>query len=364
MATFTWRRRPLIIVFSVLFTTALVYLIAHNRYQIQNTLSYATRPLWDKDTAPNNVISHYYSEGLKFDSHACELHGWKQRKDTSNVKVLDSVLMSSELDLLEIRLNELDSVVDYFLIVESNATFTGLPKETFFANNRDRFSKFAHKIVYRFLPGYALKSGQSAWDVEAHTRNTVTDLLRSRISNFPSGTQTLVLMSDLDEIIADHTVRLLKTCDFGTSIHLQLRDFMYSFEWYLGLTSWRASAQIWRANSYYRHSKSTETILADSGWHCSFCFRTIPEYIMKMKGYSHADRIGGRINLLDPKRIQDIICKGRDIFGMLPEAYSYVKFFSQLNLEPSKSAIGLPPYLLEHSDKFKFLLPGGCQRES
>ena len=41
-----------------------------------------------------------------------------------------------------------------------------------------------------------------------------------------------------------------------------------------------------------------------------------------MKGFSHADRIAGRLNLLDPKRIQDTICKGKDIFGMLPEAYS------------------------------------------
>lgn len=41
-----------------------------------------------------------------------------------------------------------------------------------------------------------------------------------------------------------------------------------------------------------------------------------------MKGFSHADRIGGRINLLDPGYIQATICKGRDIFNMLPEAYS------------------------------------------
>lgn len=57
--------------------------------------------------------------------------------------------MSTELDLLEIRMNELDPVVDRFYIIESNATFTGLPKETFFALNRDRFVKFDKKIHYR-----------------------------------------------------------------------------------------------------------------------------------------------------------------------------------------------------------------------
>jgi beta-1,4-mannosyl-glycoprotein beta-1,4-N-acetylglucosaminyltransferase len=57
--------------------------------------------------------------------------------------------MSTELDLLEIRMNELDAVVDRFFIIESNATFTGLPKETFFALNRQRFAKFEKKISYR-----------------------------------------------------------------------------------------------------------------------------------------------------------------------------------------------------------------------
>jgi beta-1,4-mannosyl-glycoprotein beta-1,4-N-acetylglucosaminyltransferase len=82
------------------------------------------------------------------DAHTCILHGWLKRTDEANVKVLDAVLMSTELDLLEIRLNELDPVVDYFLIVESNATFTGLPKDTYFKNNRSRFAKFESKIVY------------------------------------------------------------------------------------------------------------------------------------------------------------------------------------------------------------------------
>lgn len=167
----------------------------------------------------------------------------------------------------------------------------------------------------------------------------MTTLLRSHIGGLPSGTQSVVLMSDIDEIPSQHTVELLKACDFGTSIHLQLRNFLYrlvffftilihiitkqhSFEWYLGLSSWRASANLWNSDSFYRHSKSGERILADSGWHCSYCFRTIPEYIVKMRGFSHADRIGGRIDLLDPKRIQNTICKGKDIFGMLPEAYS------------------------------------------
>ncbi|KAG6831778.1 hypothetical protein H0H92_007930 [Tricholoma furcatifolium] len=118
-------------------------------YQIKNALSYATRPLWDSADGPKHIIPHYYAEGMTMDQRACQLHGWKEREARANIKIMDAVLMSSELDLLEIRMNELDSVVDNFFIIESNATFTGKPKEAYFAQNRERFSKFDKKIVYQ-----------------------------------------------------------------------------------------------------------------------------------------------------------------------------------------------------------------------
>ncbi|KAF8967933.1 glycosyltransferase family 17 protein [Flammula alnicola] len=335
-------RSTVTLILATLFTVFLLYGIVQNQYQLKNLLSYSTRPLWDKNAGPNEIIPHFYGEGMTMDSHTCDLHGFTERSEKDNVK--------QRARVLEIRLNELDSVVDFFLIVESNASFTGLPKETFFANNRERFAKFEHKIVYSCdLPGYPLRPGQSAWDVEAHTRNTMTMLIRSHLSTFAANTRSLVLMSDLDEIPARHTVDLLKHCDFGPSIHLQLRDYLYSFEWYLGLTSWRASAQMWNPNSYYRHSKSGERILADAGWHCSYCFKTIPEYALKMQGFSHADRIAGRDSRY--------YCRGKDIFGMLPEAYSYVDLLSQMSLQPLKSAVGLPRYLIENSAKFRFCSP-------
>ncbi|KAG6877830.1 hypothetical protein C0993_003492 [Termitomyces sp. T159_Od127] len=144
-------RRPnrILLIPLVLAFIGTLHLVISNQYQIKNVLSYATRPLWDEVDGPKNKVSHYYAEGMKMDRHACQLHGWNEREARDNVKVIDAVLMSSELDLLEIRMNELDSVVDNFFIIESNATFTGLPKETYFAKNKERFYKFEKKIVYK-----------------------------------------------------------------------------------------------------------------------------------------------------------------------------------------------------------------------
>ncbi|KAJ7287271.1 glycosyltransferase family 17 protein [Mycena rebaudengoi] len=355
MAIFRMHRSRLILLLIPAVVFIFIYVVYQHLHEIKNAFSYSTRPLWDKADGPKN--------GLDINADVCKLHGWPARQ--GSVKVLDAVLMSTELDLLEIRMNELDAVVDRFFIVESNATFTGLPKETSFAANRARFARFDSKISYRFIPGFPLSPGQSP--VGRRERDAEPyDAAAARIPwrNYFPNAQSLVMMTDIDELPAAHTVRLLKACDFGPAIHLQLRNYIYSFEWLVGLTSWRASVHAWNVDSFYRHSQSSDTVLADAGWHCSYCFKTIPEYITKMKGFSHADRIAGRLDLLDPKRIQDTICRGKDIFGMLPEAYSYVDFFSQMSLEPLTSGVGLPRFLVENAERFKFLLPGGCQRET
>ncbi|THH05196.1 hypothetical protein EW145_g4972 [Phellinidium pouzarii] len=367
------RRRKHTFILAVVFLFSFVFFTNQYYYRIHNTLSYATRPLWDHADGPRNIVPHYYVDGMQMDTRACRLHGWEQRTSIGVVQMLDAVLMSSELDLLDTRLHELDSIVDRFFIVESNATFTGLPKETYFANNRNRFAKFEDKIDYHFrddaLPGYPLEHGKDAWDVEAGTRDFMTQHLRAYIDALPSWTQALVVMADIDEIPSRHTLALLKACDFGTAIHLLMRNYLYSFEWYIGMTSWRSSVHHFvRAESesvatapvYYRHSLATQTALADAGWHCSYCFRSLSEYTEKMRGFSHADRIGGDERLLDEERIQAVICKGEDIFGMLPEAYSYGDLLSQM----SRSAVHIPGYILENTERFRFLLPGGCRQRA
>jgi beta-1,4-mannosyl-glycoprotein beta-1,4-N-acetylglucosaminyltransferase len=41
------------------------------------------------------------------------------------MKIFDTITFFNELDLLELRLNILNDVVDYFVINEANITFTG-----------------------------------------------------------------------------------------------------------------------------------------------------------------------------------------------------------------------------------------------
>ncbi|KDN41301.1 hypothetical protein RSAG8_07570, partial [Rhizoctonia solani AG-8 WAC10335] len=326
MATLRRRMVAILVTLIILISVSLYY-----RYQIQNAISYASRPIWDTPEGPTTVIPHFYALGLEPSPAVCKLHGVEPRD--GNREVWDAVLFSTELDLLEVRLDELDAVVDRFFVVESNRTFTGIPKQPILqaALLTPQFARFRSKISYQLHPGRIPNQGESPFNVEREHRLAMTKLINSAVSP-PLSAAPLVIMSDVDELPAAHTIDLIKKCAFPRVLHLQLRNYVYSFEWPSGWRSWRAQVEEWGPGSQYVHSHSKargDHILWDSGWHCSFCFKTIEGFVTKMRGYSHADRIGGDMSLLDPRRIQDTICAGRDMFNMLPEDRRSVIYYVQ-----------------------------------
>ncbi|GJJ75837.1 beta-1,4-mannosyl-glycoprotein beta-1,4-N-acetylglucosaminyltransferase [Entomortierella parvispora] len=332
-------------------------------------IGYLARPIWDKETIifPEEIV-HYYAEGMSMEAR-CEAHGWKARNATLTEAgtpatrtplVYDAVIFSVELDMLEIRMRETWDVVDKFLIVESNGTFTGLPKDTTFADNRKRFAFAESKIVYKFVPLYPLTGKDTAWDNEGRMRWAMQDHIMD------SGVQDgdVVTFSDVDEVISKKTLELFKYCE-GTpdSVHMHLNNYIYSYEYPNRDRSWRSSVNRWkRGESRYNHGQNSKFILSDAGWHCSFCFRTIDEFRFKMLAYSHADRVRTK-KLLETESIQKAICDGTDLWGMFPEAFTFKELLTRLGGIPkSTTAVGLPLWVLENRDRFRYLLPGGCQR--
>lgn len=57
--------------------------------------------------------------------------------------IIDCFPFFDELDLLEVRLNELCKVVDVFVLTESPFTFTGIEKSLYFKDNEERFTGFS-----------------------------------------------------------------------------------------------------------------------------------------------------------------------------------------------------------------------------
>ncbi|OAD74484.1 glycosyltransferase family 17 protein [Phycomyces blakesleeanus NRRL 1555(-)] len=323
-------------------------------------LGYYTRPLWDSNPQSFNLIPHYYAEDVPM-KDLCKLHGWTLKKKEDRPRVFDAIIFSVELDLLEIRIHELWDTVDIFIILESNATFTGSPKELVFKDNKERFAFGSSKIRHYVIDQFALPPGEGPFWNENEMRREMNNVFIKE--DVQKG--DLILMSDVDEIVRSKSLEILKSCaGVPELLHLQLRNYLYSFEFLFDDQSWRAHVETFiPGQTIYRHGQVTQDCLVDAGWHCSFCFRTIKEFQFKMQSYSHADRVRNP-GLLEADRIQKVICDGGEIFDMPPEAYNYRELISKIgNIPKDLSAVGLPSFLLKNAQKFKFLMPGGCIRD-
>jgi beta-1,4-mannosyl-glycoprotein beta-1,4-N-acetylglucosaminyltransferase len=64
------------------------------------------------------------------------------------MRVFDSFIFFNELEILEMRLNILNDVVDYFVLTESPFTVSGNEKPLYYQENKDMFGKFNDKIIH------------------------------------------------------------------------------------------------------------------------------------------------------------------------------------------------------------------------
>lgn len=120
-----------------------------------------------------------------------------------SVKVYDCFPFLNEIELLHVRLNELNDVVDYFVIVENPLTQSGNKKPLFFEENKEQFSKFLHKIIHIIGPSRpSPKYGD--WDRENAQRNDI--LLGLKNAN----DDDVVIISDVDEIVRKEKIQEIK----------------------------------------------------------------------------------------------------------------------------------------------------------
>src|SRR5438045_984110 len=62
--------------------------------------------------------------------------------------IYDCFTFYNELELLEIRLNVLNDVVDKFVLIESIVTHTNKKKPLYYQKNKPRYKKFQNKIIH------------------------------------------------------------------------------------------------------------------------------------------------------------------------------------------------------------------------
>ena len=288
--------------------------------------------------------------------------------------IYDCFSFFNELDVLEIRLNILNEVVDRFVLVEATRTYRGTPKPLFFSESRDRFAPFLDKIIHivvddfspveRYIASPTSDPKKWSWAYEDYQRHSFIRGLADLQDD------DVLVVSDLDEIPTANAVRkAAKLSRDGKVRLLQLSHRSYflnycnfsmpHWEWGPMVLSGRAfrDAKTYekpqRINGSVKEVLTTfpspqllrlmqpDEVVQDAGWHFSFMGGT-DMILKKLASFAHTEYSTGKFK--DSSHIAHVIANGGDLFGLGDRYYA---------VSTEKC---LPPYILSHQEKYAQLI--------
>lgn len=224
------------------------------------------------------------------------------------MKIVDCFIFFNELNLLDFRLQELNSVVDHFIVVESNKTFSNRNKEFVFEKNSELFSQYLDRIVY--IKVEDMPTGDNHWDRETHQRNCIYRGLQQLNLH----DDDIVIISDLDEVPDSKTLKILKTTGIFSPYSLQQEMYYYNFNCRANLPWTRAKIlprKLVTPDIEYFRKTHFSSLSLRGGWHLSY-FGDIEWIISKIQSFSHQEY--NNSDYTDPERIKDIISRCDDLF--------------------------------------------------
>ena len=230
------------------------------------------------------------------------------------MKVFDSFIFFNELDLLDLRLNILNDVVDYFVLTESPFTVSGNEKPLFYQENKDRFGKFNDKIIHNITEEIPNDFSQYLVKKPFHTDYNTTDESGTRYIDLPIRFQRavynrecsayglvkagatdddVVMTSDADEIINPYVIEDLDWFDPTCNYVALQRAFYFKLN-SLYEENWKGTRL-----STFKHLKTTTVdrlrtdwrkayLIKNAGWHFSF-LGDADNVRLKLASYEHTE---------------------------------------------------------------------------
>lgn len=136
------------------------------------------------------------------------------------MKIYDCFPFFNELDLLEIRLNELYDTVDYFVIVEGERTHQNKPKPLYYSENSERFAKFQDKIIHIILDASNFNDNPS------HNEDISYNAFMHGLEHANAQDDDIVIIDCADEIIKPEVIRDLVQ-SYTRPVYVEVHNFCY-----------------------------------------------------------------------------------------------------------------------------------------
>ena len=210
-------------------------------------------------------------------------------------KIIDTIFLYDEIDMLLFRFTELNEYVDHFIVMESNIDFLGNLKPFFFLENQNLFENWKDKITYLPTSYITLESISLLHDEmkkNRYNRNLTLSINRDNIQfaqlnnlkNHLLSTdlyfEDLILISDVDEIpdLSDYSV-IMDKLKFSPVI-LRQKNFQWSKDYintkpHLGTCCLLFTSIITTISDFFKpyfirnNIRSQSYDIIDSGYHFS-----------------------------------------------------------------------------------------------
>jgi beta-1,4-mannosyl-glycoprotein beta-1,4-N-acetylglucosaminyltransferase len=224
------------------------------------------------------------------------------------MSVIDCFPFLNELDVLEIRLQTLDPVVDTFVIAETLVSYTGQQQPSRFRENARRYGRWRRKIVsivVEDMPGG--NDLESCWRREFSLRNAIDQPLRELS---PADDDTIML-SDCDEIPRPEIVALWNQSPQPRACNMSWRIGMLNTVWNRSdvphpgrwngtiIAQWQHYRQ--QTSQQWRDRRNVLPNIPNAGWH--FAWQGGPEAIA-CKLANHCEVHANTAENTDPNRIR------------------------------------------------------------
>lgn len=262
--------------------------------------------------------------------------------------IIDTFTFWKELDILDIRLNELYDVVDKFILVEASHTQSMQNKPYYFEENKYRFSKFLDKIIHIKVDDI-VDISQYPWAFEHFQRQCISRGL-DQLSIQPND---YILVSDVDEIPKAECIKtLLPNMDqvlcFGMSYHVYYLNLVMRHKLWAGTVAIRAKDLQCDMHSLIkiRDRLPHYMIPCDTGWHL---------------GYQGGKQIvfDKYFSCIEPFNKSDI--PSRELFDKIYDervkdkgSFIFCDNLNRKDLTLDKiSTVKLPKYILDNPEKFQ-----------
>jgi len=223
-------------------------------------------------------------------------------------KIYDCTIFFNELDMLEMRMNILDPVVDYFVVVEAEETHSGQPKRLNFLDNYARFTPWRHKIIY--INAGPLSNGQrNSWQREYYHRSCISQGITA------ANGDDWIVVADVDEIPNPDALAAIRDSELQ-AVKLELGFYYYNFN-HRVREGWAIGA--------YRHWLTLDpnkirtcdgynpAQRLNAGWHLSY-FMTPEQVVEKVDAFMHHADVAKDVPR-DPAWIDERMRNGLDLYG-------------------------------------------------